>query len=98
MYFGIGILGWIFWLTLLVIIMSSGLIVLASLRRSWWIAGTNAVLVLVQIVMAIAIWTLLGDCVLPQPSVVEFQQGMSLCPGQAAVFRVPVPLPADKHI
>jgi len=92
MFLGLSLLGWVFWMTLMVIAISIGVIVISTRRRSWWIVGTNVVLVLVQTLMATALWMLLGECVLPQPAVIEFQQGMSLCPGQGAIIRMEIPV------
>lgn len=85
---------WLFWVNLLTAIVCVGM-TLWSLAAS---AKSNAVVNGVGFVATAAaaslLWAMQGACVLPQPSTVEFHQGMNLCPGQAARVRIVVPSPA----
>ena len=97
MFLGLGVLSWVFWLCLLAIMLSLVVIVFASRRRAWWIVGINATCIMSQAIVALGIWLLLGECLLPHSAVIEYQEGMSLCPGQAAIITVPIPA-AGKNI
>ena len=62
-------------------------------RRRWGQAAISGGALLLSAAMAGVTWWLAGRCVLPHPAVIPYEAGMSLCPGQATLITLPVPLP-----
>lgn len=82
MILGLNFGAWIFWANLLVLV--GGLGVIAGARRTTLICALGLA---ANAAGAALLWAVQGSCVLPQPTTVEYQQGMTLCPGQSATTR-----------
>jgi len=90
---------WLFWLLLVLAIICAGMTTWSLIVSAKSNAIVNGVGFVVTTVVATLIWTMQGECVLPQPNIIEFHQGMNLCPGQAAKINIKVPVPApDQRI
>ena len=80
---------WMFWTNAVAAVVVIVMIVVS--RRVFLVAVLGALL---NVAAASLIWAMQGACVLPQPDLVEFRQGMTICPGQGARVRIEVPQPA----
>jgi len=90
---------WLFWVNTVTAIICAGMTAWSLVISSKSNAIINGVGVIATTVVASLIWTMQGACVLPQPSIVEFYQGMNLCPGQRTRINIEVPIPApDQRI
>lgn len=54
------------------------------LARRWWFAALAGGCALLGATSAVNTWRLFGRCLLPYAAVVPYEDGMTLCPGQAA--------------
>jgi hypothetical protein len=66
-----------------------GMAVLWWRRRAFGRAGTMLACAVVMAAVVTLQWWLHGACLLPHPAVVDFYNGMTLCPGQSAIIRGP---------
>jgi len=92
MFLGLNLGAWLFWVNLLIAVVCVGMTVWSCALSAKSNAVVNGVSFIVTAAAAGLLWTAQGACVLPQPSTVEFRQGMTLCPGQAAKIRIEIPL------
>jgi len=87
----------LFWAQVLLTV-GNGLLLRTWIRRRRWgqatISGGCFVL---SAAMAGVCWWLEGSCVLPHPALIPYEAGMSLCPGQATIIRLPAP-PAARDL
>ncbi len=86
MLLGLNAGAWLFWACVLMLLFNISWAV--CLRRVPWATAVGIVTSATAIGL---LWLMQGPCVLPQPATVEFQQGMTICPGQNARIRMPVP-------
>jgi hypothetical protein len=91
MILGLNLGAWLFWVNLVTAVVCAVMTVGSIAVSSKGNAVVNAVGFVVTAGAAGFLWMTQGSCVLPQEPVVEFRQGMTLCPGQAAKFLTPIP-------
>ena len=83
----------LFWCDVLFATANAGLGLWWALRRGWLlclVAGGAFALSAASVGM---LWNVWGVCLLPHPAVVEFREGMTLCPGQSAQLRIELRIP-----
>jgi len=67
--------------------------------RLWRNVALFAAIMAANLVLAVLWWSAVGtECLLPHPSVVEYTPGMTLCPGQSAIFRIAPDTTREKGI
>ena len=95
MTLGLNFGAWLFWANVLVLVLEISWA--AYLRRMP--RGITAAGIVISAAAIGFVWMAQGSCVLPQPTTVEFRQGMRLCPGQETIMRIETPVPSsDRNI
>ena len=84
---------WLFWLKVLIAIVSALLTGLWLRWRRLLFASCSGSTLALAVWAAGDLWSFWGVCLLPHREVVEYRDGMTLCPQQSAIMAVPIPAP-----